>query len=165
MAGIIRYQDLALRRSGDDLVVEVGNGERVTLGEWYADPQHQMVQTMQVIAEAMQGYSQAGGNPLLDDKVEWFDFGALVAEFDQARQANRNLSRWSMMSELLDAHLGGSDGAALGGDLAYQYGKAGTLAGIGLPAAQAVLESGGFGSAAQTLQPPGAITDGIPKLG
>ena len=51
-----------------------------------------------------------------------------------------------------------------GGDLAYQYGKAGTLAGIGLPAAQAVLESGGFGSAAQTLQPPGAITDGIPKL-
>jgi hypothetical protein len=33
-----------------------------------------------------------------------------------------------------------------------------------LPAAQAVLESGGFGSAAQTLQPPGAITDGIPKL-
>ena len=121
MAGIIRYQDLALRRSGDDLVVEVGNGERVTLGEWYADPQHQMVQTMQVIAEAMQGYSQAGGNPLLDDKVEWFDFGALVAEFDQARQANRNLSRWSMMSELLDADLGGSD--ALGGDLALSVRK------------------------------------------
>ena len=61
LGGGIRYQDLALRRSGDDLVVEVGNGERVTLGEWYADPQHQMVQTMQVIAEAMQGYSQAGG--------------------------------------------------------------------------------------------------------
>ena len=47
-----------------------------------------------------------------------------------------------MMSELLDAHLGGSDGAALGGDLAYQYGKAGTLAGIGLPAAQSVLGIG-----------------------
>ena len=79
LGGGIRYQDLALRRSGGDLIVEVGNGERVTLGEWYADPQHQMVQTMQVIAEAMQGYGQASGNPLLDDKVEWFDFGALVA--------------------------------------------------------------------------------------
>jgi hypothetical protein len=55
LGGGIRYQDLALRRSGDDLVVEVGDGERITLGEWYSDPQHQMVQTMQVIAEAMQG--------------------------------------------------------------------------------------------------------------
>ena len=164
LGGGIRYQDLALRRSGGDLIVEVGNGERVTLGEWYADPQHQMVQTMQVIAEAMQGYGQASGNPLLDDKVEWFDFGALVAAFDDARAANRNIARWSMMSELLDAHLGGSDGAALGGDLAYQYGKAGTLAGIGLPAAQSVLGAAGFGTDAQTLQPLAVVTDGTPKL-
>ena len=164
LGGGIRYQDLALRRSGGDLIVEVGNGERVTLGEWYADPQHQMVQTMQVIAEAMQGYGQASGNPLLDDKVEWFDFGALVAAFDDARAANRNIARWSMMSELLDAHLGGSDGAALGGDLAYQYGKAGTLAGVGLPAAQSVLGAAGFGTDAQTLQPLAVVTDGTPKL-
>ena len=165
LGGGIRYQDLALRRSGADLVVEVGDGERITLGEWYSDPQHQMVQTMQVIAEAMQGYGQSSADPLLDDKVEWFDFGALVAEFDHARQANRNLSRWSMMSELLDAHLGGSDSAALGGDLAYQYGKAGTLAGVALPAAQSVLGASGFGTEAQTLQPLAAVTDGTPKLG
>jgi Ca2+-binding RTX toxin-like protein len=165
LGGGIRYQDLALRRSGDNLVVEVGNGERVALGEWYADPQHQMVETMQVIAEAMQGYGQGSADPLLDDKVEWFDFGALVAAFDDARQANQNLTRWSMMSELLDAHLGGSDDAALGGDLAYQYGKAGTLAGIGLPAAQSVLGAAGFGVEAQTLQPLAAVPEGTPKLG
>jgi hypothetical protein len=123
-----------------------------------------MVGTMQVIAEAMQGYSQASGDPLLDDKVEWFDFGALVAAFDDARAANRNIARWSMMSELLDAHLGGSDGAALGGDLAYQYGKTGTLAGIGLPAAQSVLGAAGFGTEAQALQPQAVVTDGTPKL-
>ncbi|HTO50864.1 MAG TPA: putative Ig domain-containing protein [Burkholderiales bacterium] len=165
LGGGIRYQDLALRRSGGDLVVEVGDGERITLGEWYSDPQHQMVQTMQVIAEAMQGYSQSSADPLLDDKVEWFDFGALVAQFDHAREANRNLSRWTMMSELLDAHLGGSDSAALGGDLAYQYGKAGTLAGVALPAAQSVLGASGFGTEAQTLQPLAAVADGTPKLG
>ena len=69
------------------------------------------------------------------------------------------------MSELLDAHLGGSDGAALGGDLAYQYGKAGTLAGIGLPAAQSVLGAAGFGSErADAAAAGGAITDGTPKL-
>jgi hypothetical protein len=165
LGGGIRYQDLALRRSGDDLIVEVGNGERITLGEWYADPQHQMVQTMQVVAEAMQGYAQASANPLLDDKVEWFDFGALVAAFDDARQENRNIARWSMMNALLDAHLGGSDGAALGGDLAYQYGKAGSLAGVGLAAAQSVLEATGFGAEAQALTPPGTAADGTPKLG
>jgi hypothetical protein len=99
------------------------------------------------------------------DKVEWFDFAALVAEFDEARQANRNLSRWTMMSALLDAHLGGSDGAALGGDLAYQYGKAGTLAGVGLPAAQAVLGASGFGTEAQKLNPLAEVTDGTPTLG
>ena len=165
LGGGIRYQDLALRRSGDDLVVEVGDGERITLGEWYTDPQHRMVQTMQVIAEAMQGYSQSAANPLLDDKVEWFDFGALAAEFDRARQANRNLTRWSMMNELLDAHLGGSDSAALGGDLGYQYGKAGTLAGIALPAAQSVLGASGFGTEAQKLQPLAPVTGDTPKLG
>jgi Ca2+-binding RTX toxin-like protein len=164
LGGGIRYQDLALRRSGADLIVEVGNGERITLGEWYADPQHQMVETMQVIAEAMQGYGQATADPLLDDKVEWFDFGALVAAFDEARQANRNIVRWSMMSELLDAHLGGADDAALGGDLAYQYGKAGTLAGVALAGAQSALGAAGFGAEAQALQPPGAVTDGTPKL-
>jgi Ca2+-binding RTX toxin-like protein len=164
LGGGIRYQDLALRRSGDDLIVEVGSGERITLGEWYADPQHQTVQTMQVIAEAMQGYGQGSADPLLDDKVEWFDFGALVAAFDEARQANRNITRWSMMSELLDAHLGGSDDAALGGDLAHQYGKAGSLAGVGLGAAQSVLGAAGFGAEAQSLQPPGVVTEGTPKL-
>jgi hypothetical protein len=70
-----------------------------------------------------------------------------------------------MMNALLDAHLGGSDGAALGGDLAYQYGKAGSLAGVGLAAAQSVLEATGFGAEAQALTPPGTAADGTPKLG
>jgi hypothetical protein len=67
-SGGIRYRDLALRRSGGNVMVEVSDGERITLAERYADPQHRMVQTIQVIAEAMQGYSQASANPLLDDR-------------------------------------------------------------------------------------------------
>jgi hypothetical protein len=41
------------------------------------------------------------------------------------------------MNSLLDAHLQDSNTAALGGDLAFQYATAGSLAGIGLGAAQA----------------------------
>jgi len=35
------------------------------------------------------------------------------------------------MNTLLDAHLGGSDSEALGGDLAYRYGLSGSPAGLG----------------------------------
>ncbi|UUZ65419.1 hypothetical protein LP417_13335 [Polaromonas sp. P1-6] len=46
------------------------------------------------------------------------------------------------MNSLLDAHLQGSNTAALGGDLSYQYASTGSLAGIGLGAAQSSLAAG-----------------------
>ena len=49
----------------------------------------------------------------------------------------------------------GPTAPALGGDPAYQYGKAGPLAGVGPPAAQSVLGAAGFGTDAQALQPLG----------
>jgi Ca2+-binding RTX toxin-like protein len=55
--------------------------------------------------------------------------------------------------------------AALGGDLAYQYGLNGTLAGIGTGAAQGVLGASQFGTQAQTLRPLGTLQEGLVKLG
>jgi hypothetical protein len=69
-----------------------------------------------------------------------------------------------MTNALLDAHLAGSDTEALGGDLAYRYGLAGTLAGIGTGPAQAVLGDPRFGSGAQSLQPLSALQEGLVKL-
>lgn len=54
-------------------------------------------------------------------------------------------------------HLTGSDSAALGGDLAYQYGKNGTLAGIGLTSAQGVIGDANFGSQARWANPAAAL--------
>jgi hypothetical protein len=69
-----------------------------------------------------------------------------------------------LTNALLDYHLSGSDTAALGGDLAYQYGKTGTLADVGVAAAQDIMGNAQFGAQAQALKPLSELQAGI-KLG
>jgi hypothetical protein len=102
---------------------------------------------------------------LVNQKIQQFDFAALVAKFDQARAQNATLKSWNLMNGLLDAHLAGSDTEAMGGDLAYQYGHAGTLAGIGLTPAQTELRAAQFGNQTQALQPDSVIKQGAIRLG
>ncbi|MBI3901360.1 MAG: hypothetical protein HY306_00210 [Nitrosomonadales bacterium] len=62
-------------------------------------------------------------------------------------------------------HLSGSDTAALGGDLAYQYNLNGSLAGIGLAAAQTEMSNANFGVSPQLLQPLSSLQTGVARLG
>jgi hypothetical protein len=167
----IGYQDLALKKSGTNLILQLGvnpqtgTAEQITLQSWYsAAANNHSVLNLLVITEAMAGYDPNSSDPLYNDKVENFDFTALVAAFDQARAANTNLQSWSLISKLTDARLWGSDAQALGGDLAYQYGLNGSLAGISLNAAQDVLGSPQFGVQAQTLQPLAGLQGGAMRL-
>ncbi|HEX7952497.1 MAG TPA: hypothetical protein VF523_05400, partial [Burkholderiales bacterium] len=89
-----------------------------------------------------------------------FDFAALANAFDAAN----HVSGWSLTNALLSAHLSGSDTAAIGGDLAYQYGTTGSLSGIGLAPAQDVINSAQFGSGAQTLRPIQDLQQGQIRL-
>ncbi|MBZ0093439.1 MAG: hypothetical protein K8F27_14605, partial [Sulfuricellaceae bacterium] len=118
----------------------------------------------QVIADAMSGYDAASNAPLLNRKVQEFDFAALAGRFDAERTANPALSSWSLSSALLDYHLAGSDSEALGGDLAYQYGKGGSLTGIAATAAQDVIAAPPFGVQAQALRPLASLQDGMVRL-
>ena len=68
------------------------------------------------------------------------------------------------MSWLRQFRLSGSDDSALGGDLAYWYGKNGGLGGISLQAAQQVIGASGFGQDAQALRPFSGLQDGFVKL-
>jgi trimeric autotransporter adhesin len=165
LGGALDYADLTLKKSGNDLVLGTGNNEQIALKDWYAAGANRNVTRLQVIADAMAGYDPNSTNALLDDKVEQFDFTALVQRFDQARAADATLTQWQMMDSLLDAHLAGSDSEALGGNLAYQYGHAGTLAGIGLSIAQGELKASQFGNEAQALQPEDALKQGAIRLG
>ena len=116
------------------------------------------------IAEAMADFSAGGSDPLLDQKVENFNFAGLVGAYDTARVANPTLTNWALTNALTSFQLAGSDTAAIGGDLAYQYGKNGTLTGIGLTAAQDVIGNANFGSQTQTLQPLANLQTGAVRL-
>jgi uncharacterized protein YuzE len=95
----------------------------------------------------MAAFDAGSSNQLLNQKVQNFSFMGLVTAFNASGQTT-----WALTNALLQEHLSGSDTAALGGDLAYYYGRDGTLGGIGFEKAQDVLASSQFGNQAQTLR-------------
>ena len=148
IGGGIAYAGLTFAKSGKKLILKTGGTDQITFKDWYSQVGNRSVAKLQVFTEAMPGYNPGGSDTLLDNKVEQFNFTALANAFDAAGQVNG----WALTNALLSAHLSGSDTAALGGDLAYQYGKTGSLAGIGLTPAQDVVNAAQFGSSAQTLR-------------
>jgi len=160
----VRYEDLKFRRDGASLVLGTGAGESITLKDWYSSAGNRGISTLQVVAEAIPGYAAGGANPLLDNRIETFDFRQLVQAFDEATAGPRNVRRWALMNELLDAHVSDSDTEALGGDLAYRYGLDGALTGMSADAARSVVAAGGFGANPQALRPLAELQDGMPKL-
>jgi len=164
LGGDLAYADLSFSKSSNDLVLKTGGTDQITFKDWYAAAPSTPVLKLQVIAEAMAGFAQGGSDPLKDQKIESFNFSGLVGAFDAARAANPGLTTWALTNALATFQLAGSDSAAIGGDLAYQYGKNGTLAGIGLTSAQQVIGDAGFGAQAQTLRPLAAIQEGSVRL-
>jgi VCBS repeat-containing protein len=150
--GGVRYEDLLFRKDGRDLVLDLGGHDRLVFDDWYRG-KHSIAK-LEII-----------GAPSADHEVEVFDFRALVAAFDQARAAARNMRSWALMNELLDAHLASSDDQALGGDLARQYALNGTLAGMGWSAARDTVAAPGFGTEMQALHSPAQLGADPVKLG
>jgi VCBS repeat-containing protein len=160
----LSYANLTFQKTGNNLILNVSATDKITFTNWYAASANKNVLNLQVVAEAMAGFNPAGGNTLLDNKVERFNFQNLVGAFDAALAANPGLSSWALTNGLTQFQLAGSNTAALGGDLAYQYGLNGTLAGIGFNKAQDVLTSAQFGTQAQTLRPLATLQDGFVPL-
>jgi hypothetical protein len=113
----------------------------------------------------MASFDANSSDPLLNKKVQTFDFQGLVGAFDAARTATPGLSSWALSNGLTQFHLAGSDSEALGGDLAYHYGADGTLAGMGLGKAQEVLTNAQFGVQAQAVHSTAGLQEGLIRLG
>jgi Ca2+-binding RTX toxin-like protein len=160
--GGIRYSDLSFSREGKNLVVNAGGDDRVILKNWYAG-KHSVL-NLQIVLDATEDFDATSAAPLLNRKVQTFDFLGLVGAFDAVRSATPGLDSWMVTNALLEFHLSGMDDMALGGDLAYWYGRNRTLAGISLAAAQQVIGAPGFGAEAQTLRPFSGLQEGFIKL-
>jgi VCBS repeat-containing protein len=122
LGGGIRYDDLKLKRSGRDLIVDVGQGDQITLKDWYsALPGHRKnVARLQVVT-AGGDFNAASADRLLNQTVVNFDFQKLTTAFDRVRTGNPDLTEWAALSGLSAAYLQGSSTQAIGGDLAYRY--------------------------------------------
>jgi len=159
------YANLSLQKNGDDLVLKLSGTDQLTLADWYAGTPKQSVLNLQLVAEAMSAFDANSSDPLLNKKVQTFDFQGLVGAFDTARTATPGLSSWALSNGLTQFHLAGSDSEALGGDLAYHYGADGTLAGMGLGKAQEVLTNAQFGAQAQAVHSTASLQEGLIRLG
>jgi len=164
LGGGVRYTDLAFTKVSNDLVLKVGASDQITFKDWYATKPSRSMVNLQMIAAAMSDYAPGGSDPLRDNKVENFNFSGLVGAFDKARAANAPLTNWALTSALASFQLAGSDSAAMGGDLACHYGLYGTLAGIGVTPALAVLASPGLGVSSQLLTPLAGLQVGSQRL-
>lgn len=150
--GGVAYEDLLFRKDGRDLVLDLGGHDRLVFDDWYRGKQS--IAKLELVDAPAAGHD-----------VEVFDFRALVKAFDAARAAACNMRSWALVNELLDAHLASGDDAALGGDLAAQYARNGTLAGMGWSAARETVAAPGFGRDAQALHSAAQLGADPIKLG
>jgi hypothetical protein len=165
LGGGLAYGDLKLRKSGLDLVLDASNGDQLTFRNWYqTGVNNRSVLNLQIVVDAMAAFNPAGTDPLLNRKVVDFNFASIVGQFDSALAANPTLTSWNVTNALASAYVSGSDTAAIGGDLAYDFGHRNALAGIGAAPAQSVLASGSFGTAAQSLQAATSLYAGTVRL-
>ncbi|MCC7114338.1 MAG: hypothetical protein IT520_08150 [Burkholderiales bacterium] len=163
LGGGIRYADLGLRKIGNDLVLDAGT-DQITFKDWYAAAANHRISTLQMVVDASTDYSAGSTDPLRNRRVAQFDFQRLAGDFDAALAANPALGRWTLGGALAGAWRSGSDSAALGGDLAYQYGRSGSLSAIGDAAAGALLGDATFAVSAQALLSAGALSAGSHRL-
>ncbi len=162
LGGAFAYSDLSLTKTANDLIVKMGTTDQLTLKDWYLGTTNKSVVNLQVIAEALTGFTLGGADALRNNKIENFNFANLVAAYDAAGAT----ANWQLTDARLTAHLlAGSDTAAIGGDLAYQYGRNSNLTGVGLLAAQNVINAASFGQTAQTLNNPSVWSAEVVKLG
>lgn len=146
LGGNFAYGDLSLTKTSSDLILKMGTSDQITFKSWYSSSaNNKSILNLQVILSDTQ-FSAA--NNLRNNKVETFNFADMVAAFDAAG----SLANWQLTESRLSTHLkSGSDYEAIGGDIAYQYGKSGSLVGMGLLATQGALSNPSFGQTAQAF--------------
>lgn len=160
----IKYADLQLKKSANDLILVTGSSEQVTIKDWYLSADNQNIAKLQIVIEGSIDYLATSSNPLNNKKVELFNFAALAGKFDLARAATPTLTSWAASSSLAQVHLGGSDSTAIGGDLAYQYAKNGNFASFSHNPAVSILSNAQFGVAEQNLLVLTGLKDGSALL-
>ncbi|HUX24017.1 MAG TPA: putative Ig domain-containing protein, partial [Burkholderiales bacterium] len=158
LGGGIGLGDLTFSRDGDNLVLDAGDGESIVFDSWfgsnwsdYSVDGNKVVTRLQIVTEAMPGYDPDSADPLFNKRIQQFDFVGLAGRFETALAGDPGMGAWQLAPYLAQYSLGGSDTAAIGGAMAYLYGKDGKLDGLTEAEVRAQLSDAAFGTASQTL--------------
>jgi Ca2+-binding RTX toxin-like protein len=139
LGGGIVPADLALTQDGDALVLLIGASDSIRFTRRFeTNPQAWPQITLQMFGS-----------------VHFYDFNAVIAEFQAALAADPLLNGFALDGVLQNHETSVSETEALGGALAYQYGTTGSLNGMGDAAIRQVLGGENFGSGLQSVEVPG----------
>ncbi|MDO8262337.1 MAG: putative Ig domain-containing protein [Gallionella sp.] len=169
LGGGIGYTDLSFSRDGDSLILDTGPStgsgqvrDSITFEYWFATwgDNFKAVNRLQVVAAAMVGFDAQSSDPLLNQRIQQFDFVGLANQFEADLAADPTITTWQLAPHLADFSLGGSDTSAIGGDMAYLYGMNGNLNGLSEADLRSQLTDAQFGIGAQALTPlaPAAVS-------
>ncbi len=152
LAGV-RYSDLRLARSGNDLLIKVSEtADSLRFEGWYTDSAMRTVAALQTIVDSTADYDANSSDALVNRRVVRLNFGTLVSAFDSAYSANPSIGDWAIPTATLNsARTASSDTDAIGGQLAYRYARDGNLTGLDFATASEVLSSDSFGTGAQSI--------------
>jgi len=145
------YSNLSLVRNGTGLTLKVGNS---SIGlDWYGQPEigipaNRSISTLQIVIEGTRDYKPGSTNPMNNRKIQVFDFQGLVAAFDAAQAAGQ---RFNVAANLANHWLWSSDTEAIGGALAYQYARTGSVSALSYDEMRAVISAPEFGVSAQPI--------------
>jgi Ca2+-binding RTX toxin-like protein len=148
------YNNLAFAFSGDDLQIKTSKKNYVSLADWYAPSAEKTLSTLQIVIEGTSDYDANSANPLNNRKIQTFDLPGLVSAYDAAGRSNK----FSVADNLAPYYIGGSDSAAIGGALTYQYARTGSLDTLTYAQMQAVISDAAFGVSAQSITPSTATS-------
>ena len=105
LGGGIKYADLMLSKSGNDLVLRGTGSDRITLKDWYASSQNHGIGKLQVLT-AGGDFNATSASTLANKAVTVFDFDKLVKAFDAARAATSGATAgWAVAGSLGNAQL------------------------------------------------------------
>lgn len=144
------YYALSLDTSVYDQLPEASASDRTALLDRYRAAPSIRVTNARVIADAMADFEAGGSNPLPDQQVESFN-ASFNASVDASGTTAPPLNAWSLNDALLKFQLADADSPTFDGDRANEYGKSGSLSGLGLTTTQALINDSYCCAQAQTL--------------
>ncbi|GAB5606502.1 beta strand repeat-containing protein [Sideroxyarcus sp. TK5] len=119
----IQMNDIALTRNANDLILEAGATDQITLRNWYDNTaNYKSVLTLDIISQAVAEFDCKSGRKSehksdhqeIKTMLDQYDFSAVVAAFDQAWAADSTIQHWNAAQTLATAHVDDGEDASLG---------------------------------------------------